>query len=400
MNEKKFYLRKEIREGLSEETLNTLFTSMRTTRFESGERLITRGAKGDKLFIVQEGSCSVIIEKDGEELPIVSLKPGDLAGEMALITGEPRTAHVDAETDVVVLEISKKDFDAVCENFPAMHEVLSKIIQENIYSSIFMEHRDVGKYTIQELVGKGASSSVYKGIYRHIEMPVAVKVLGHEVAMNPIFLDNYKEDAIKILQINHKNLVTVYDIVGLYRTIFIFMEYLAGNPLYSILDHTSRLGLPTLIDLVRQICSGLAAAHDHGLVHKQLNPTNIFVVNDNQLKIIDFGLTSPPGPKTPSSNSWRMYMPPEQISGESPDERTDIYSLGITAFEMISGQRPFPDNDGAASSGREIRNLSSLCPDIPDELCNIVTKACQANPANRYQTVADILIDLKPLIKQ
>ncbi len=396
-----FKLRKEIREGLSEEALKTLFASMEKTRFKPGERLITRGDKGDKLFIIQEGTCSVIIEKDGKALQIVSLKPGDLAGEMALITGEPRTAHVDAETDVVVLEISREKFDAVCDDQPAMHEVLSKIIQENIYSSIFMEQREVGKYTIQELLGKGNFSSVYKGVYRHIDMPVAVKMLGHEIAMNPAFIDKFKEDAVKIVQLNHDNIVTVFDIVGLYRTIFIFREYLEGEPLHKILDKTPQQPLNRVIEFLLQICSGLAHSHKHGLIHQGIKPTNIFILPNDQVKLIDFGLAFPSGAMDASLGETVQYMAPEQIEGGRPDERTDIYSLGITAFEMITGQRPFQDDDINKSlemhATQEIPDPSSLRPDLPDALCRVVIQASQKSPDKRYQSVSEIASDLNPL---
>lgn len=395
-----FNLRKEIREGLSEEALKTLFTSMDKTRFKAGERLITRGEKGDKLFIIQEGTCIVIIEKDGKALPIVSLKSGDFAGEMALITGEPRTAHVDAETDVVVLEISREKFDAVCDKHPAMRKVLSKIIQENIYSSIFMEQREVGKYTILELLGKDNFSSVYKGVYRHIDMPVAVKVLGHEISMNSDFLDKFKEDAIKILRMNHENIVTVFDIVGLYRTIFIFMEYLEGESLSSILNEKPRLPLDRVVKILLQTCSGLAVAHKHGLIHKQIKPANIFVLPNDHVKLIDFGLAPPAGSIDVSLGERVLYMSSEQINGESQDERSDIYSFGITAFEMIIGRKPFPDNDIdkflETHATREIPDPRSLRPDLPDDLCHVVIKACQKNPDKRYRNVSEIISDLKP----
>jgi len=394
-----FILRKDIREGLSEKALKTLFTSMEKTSFMAGERLITRGEKGDRLFIVQEGTCRVIIEKDGTDLPIVSLNPGDLAGEMALITGEPRTAHVDAETDVVVLEISREKFDVACDDHPAMHEILSKIIEENIYSSIFREQREVGKYTIQKLLRKGKFSNVYKGVYRHINMPVAVKMLGHEITMNPDFLNNFKADAVKILQMNHENLVTVFDIVGLYRTIFIFMEYLEGESLSSLLNRMPQPPLDVAVEILLQTCSGLAVSHDHGLIHKQMDPSNIFVMPGNQVKLIDFGLAPPVGATEASLGKRVFYMSSEQINKECPDERSDIYSLGITAFEMLTGQRPFLDDDinkfWETHATWEIPDPRSLRPDLPDELCRIVIKASQKSPDKRYKNVSEIINDLK-----
>ena len=136
MEKHDFILKKEISDSLTKEARNTFLTSMDIKRFKAGERLITRGEKGDKLYIIQEGVCNVSIEEDGNAYQIVLLKPGELAGEMAIITGEPRTAHVDAETDVVVLEIGREKFDIICDEHPSLREILTKIVQENIYSSI------------------------------------------------------------------------------------------------------------------------------------------------------------------------------------------------------------------------------------------------------------------------
>lgn len=396
-----FILQKKISDGLTQEARKIFLTSMEEKRFKAGERLITRGEKGDKLFIIQDGTCTVIIEKDGQAYPIVSLKSGDLAGEMALITGEPRTAHVDAETDVIVAEISREKFDAVCEEHPSLREILSKIVQENIFSSIFREQREVGKYIIQDILGEGGMSTVYKGVHRYINMPVVIKVLRHDLAMNPDFFNRFKEDALKIVQLSHENIVTVFDIASLYRTIFTFREYLEGEPLDEILDKTPQQPLNRVIKILLQICSGLAYSHEKGLIHQGVKPTNIFVLPNDHVKLIDFGLAFPRGSIDVSLGERVQYMSPEQIKGGRLDERTDIYSFGITAFEMITGQRPFPDHEANKLLDlhvtQEIPDPRSVCPDLPDELCRVIIQATQKSPDKRYQNVSEIINQLKPL---
>lgn len=401
MRKQDFILKDEISECLTQEAKETLFASMEEKRFKVGERLITRGEKGDKLFIIQDGTCRVIIEKDGQAYPIVLLKPGDLAGEMALITGEPRTAHVDAETDVVVAEISREKFDTVCEEHPSLREILSKIVQENIFSSIFKEQREVGKYNIQDILRKGGMSIDYKGVHRYLNMPVVIKVLRNNIAMNPDFYDNFKEDAVKIVQLNHENIATVFDIAGLYRTIFIFREYLKGELLQAILDKSPQqpLTLNRVIDLLRQICSGLAHSHEKGLIHKGINPNNIFILPKDQVKLIDFGLAFPKESIDVSLGERVKYMPPEQINGEQLDERTDIYSLGMTAFEMITGQKPFANQNVDKfldlHATQELPDPRSLSPDLPDELCRLIIQATQKSPAKRYQNISEMISALK-----
>jgi serine/threonine protein kinase len=221
------------------------------------------------------------------------------------------------------------------------------------------------------------------------------------MAMNPEFYNKFKKDAMKILQLNHDNIVTVYDIAGLYRTIFIFREYLEGEPLHKILDKMPQQPLNRVIEFLLQICSGLAYSHKHGLIHQGIKPTNIFILPNNQVKLIDFGMAFPRWAIDASLGEMVQYMSPEQIAGEHLDEKTDIYSLGITAFEMITGERPVPDHNIDKSTEmhaiQEIPDPRSLRPDLPDGLCRVVIKASKNNPDERYQSVSEIISDLKDL---
>jgi serine/threonine protein kinase len=221
------------------------------------------------------------------------------------------------------------------------------------------------------------------------------------MAMNPDFYNKFKEDAMKIVQLNHENIVTVFDIAGLYRTIFIFREYLEGEPLHKILAKTPQQPLNRVIEFLLQICSGLAYSHEQGLIHQGIKPTNIFILPNDQVKLIDFGLAFPRGSIDVSLGERVQYMSPEQIEGKPLDERTDIYSLGITAFEMITGQRPFPGHDVDKfldpDATQEIPDPCSLRPDLPDEFCQFIIQATQINPDKRYPNVSEIISDLKPL---
>ncbi|MBW2195126.1 MAG: serine/threonine protein kinase, partial [Deltaproteobacteria bacterium] len=144
-----------------------------------------------------------------------------------------------------------------------------------------------------------------------------------------------------------------------------------------------------------------AHSHKQGLIHQGIKPTNIFILPNDQVKLIDFGLAFPSGAMDASLGETVQYMAPEQIEGGRPDERTDIYSLGITAFEMITGQRPFQDDDInkflEMHATQEIPDPSSLRPDLPDALCRVVIQASQKSPDKRYQSVSEIASDLNPL---
>jgi CRP-like cAMP-binding protein len=402
MGAHRFKVKQQIRDSLTTEAMNTFLDSMEETTFQAGERFITRGEKGDTLYIIQEGTCAVIIEKDGQNYPIVLLKAGDFAGEMALITGEPRTAHVEAETDVVAAQISREKFDAVCEEHPALREILTSIVQENIFSSIFTEQREVGKYKIQDMLGRRGMSTDYKGIHRFIKMPVVIKVLRHDMAMNPDFYNSFREDAAKIVSLNHENIATVYDIAGLYRTIFIFREFLDGEPLSELLQKTPHLPIGRVAIFLRQICAGVAHAHEKGLLHKGLNPNNIFISDQDRVKLIDFGLAFPVGAIDGSIGNRVKYMPHEQLSGADLDERVDIYSIGISAYEMVTGVNPFAEHDGNSfielQSAQELPDPRSHRPELPDELFRIIVQSTQRDPSQRYRNVTEIMNELNPLV--
>jgi serine/threonine protein kinase len=161
------------------------------------------------------------------------------------------------------------------------------------------------------------------------------------------------------------------------------MEYLEGVPLDYILDRMPRLPMSKVLDILLQVCSGLSYAHEQGIVHQDIKPGNVFIQSDGRAKIVDFGLSCPPGTKDCSLPGTVYYMSPEQIVGESVDERTDIYSLGILVYEMISGQRPYPEDDLAELMDLHVRedvpDPRSLVPDLPDEISYFIKRAHLGN---------------------
>lgn len=223
--------------------------------------------------------------------------------------------------------------------------------------------------------------------------------------MNQDFLAAFRNEANIIAQLNHPNIIRVYDIEELYQTIFIIMEYLDGAPLKYVLKNM-KLSLLQVVDFTLQICFGLGYAHKKGIIHQDINPQNIFILSDGQVKIFDFGLACFRGcvdtnflfPGTIS------YISPEQIKGDPVDERTDIYSLGITVYEMITGQVPFAGDDMGtlinAHLHEDIPDIHSTMHDLPEELYTFLSRATQKEPSARYQTVSEILYELHPLAEK
>jgi serine/threonine protein kinase len=321
-------------------------------------------------------------------------------GEIALLTGEPRTANVEAETDMILWGLTREEFDSVCTHYPDLLDFLTELVTHRFSTEKVTANKTIGKYLINEVIGRGGWSIVYKGIHTGLNMPVAIKMLKHDMAMNVEFAEKFHNEARIVALLNHENIVKVYDIEELFRTVFIIMEYLEGVPLDYILDRMPRLPMSKVLDIILQVCSGLSYAHEQGIVHQDIKPGNVFIQSDGRAKIVDFGLSCPPGTIDCSLPGTVYYMSPEQIVGESVDERTDIYSLGILVYEMISGQRPYPEDDLAELMDLHVRedvpDPRSLVPDLPDEISYFIKRATQRDPTARFKSTWEIIRDLQP----
>jgi serine/threonine protein kinase len=181
------------------------------------------------------------------------------------------------------------------------------------------------------------------------------------------------------------------------------MEYVKGDSLRDMISRLRALPAKLAVKFLVQICSALTYAHDHGIVHRDINPSNIIVQPNDKIKILDFGLACPAGTEDFSSLGTAYYMAPEQIDGGPVDHRTDIYALGITAYEMVTGRRPFPEDDAKALLDmhlkRDIPDPGHIISNIPDELRQFVLKAARCDPDQRYPDMEQAMAVLRPLAR-
>jgi CRP-like cAMP-binding protein len=388
---------------LHREAVCPLLNRLRFRRIRAGERLITQGASGDACYVIQRGSCGIHVEKNGEIHRVAGRRKGDILGEMALVTGEPRSAHVDAETEMDLWEISREDFEQIAQEFPELRGFLTEIVAERFASSRVTAKRKVGKYVITDIIGRGGYSIVYKGIHSSLNMPVVVKMLNHDMAMDPRFIENFEKEARIIAQFNHENIVRVYDIEARFQTVFIVMEYLEGRSLRQVLEGMQWLPARKVVHYLLQVCAGLHYAHERGIVHQDIKPGNIFILPGERVKILDFGLAAPCGTESAMTGT-PFYMSPEQVECLPVDERSDIYSLGLMVFEMLAGRRPFPEDDP-----HKVMNLHAE-QEIPDPegqvdglhpgLRTLILKSCARDPERRYRNIPEVLQDLGPLAEE
>jgi eukaryotic-like serine/threonine-protein kinase len=381
--------------------LSALLNSLHKISIRPGQKIITKGEPGDCFYLIQKGNCVVFVETPDRVHIIARLKPGDVVGEMAVLTGEPRLASVSAETEMILWRIGKDQFEALAETNPDLRLFLTEIMVNRFDTSSFTGDRTIGKYVLSKRIGRGSWGIVYLGMHKHLKMPVAVKMLKHDMAMEKEFLEIFRREAEIIASICHQNIVYVYDIEEVYKTIFIIMEYLDGVPLREYLKKLWQLPVELCVKILLQICDGLSCAHNHNIVHRDIKPENIFLVENDFVKILDFGLACVPGTEDMNVMGTVFYASPEQIECAPVDIRSDLYSLGIMTYEMITGKRPYPelsvDDLMYRHCSEDIPDPAESLPALPEKLRDFIIKCCQRDPDRRYQNAQQAKEDLLKL---
>jgi serine/threonine protein kinase len=379
----------------------SLIEDMTYRYIKAGERFILQGEIEEVAYVIQTGSCLAVLEKDGEFHPSNHYGEGDIVGGTGLLTGERRNASVDAETDLKVWVITRSQFEEMAKKDSGALEFLTELIANRFDSKRPTAYRSIGKYISTEIIGRGGYSIVYKGAHSVLNLPVAIKMLRHHMAMDHGFLDNFRNEAKTIAGLNHENIVKIYDIEERYKTVFIIMELIEGTSLRDMLDNLKILPPHLATKYLIQICAGLDYAHQNNIIHRDINPTNIIILGEDRLKILDFGLSCHIGTEDFASTGTVYYIAPEQISGEAVGRQADIYSLGIMAYEMVTGRRPFPEDDlwelKKIHLSRDIPDPGEIIPKLPEKLRDFIVKAGRRDPGERYASAKDALNDLNSL---
>ena len=379
---------------LPEKTRDLVAAHMQFLSFAGGERIIRQGDQGDAVYLIEQGSCDIIVEKEtGERFQVAERGPGDMVGEMALITDEPRQADVVAAETVKVWQLARRHFVTLVQEHHDLQEFLTELVATRLETAPHTADRTVGKYRIEHKLGNGAWAIVYQGRHVTLEKKVAIKMLKHQMAMVPEFHDRFIKEATIIGNMLHKNIINVFDVEERFNTLFIIMEYLEGIPLDAVLKKEGPLPAERVVDIFRQVCAGLAYAHERGIVHQDIKPDNLYLMPGGRIKILDFGLACPFGSENFEMEGTIEYMSPEQIDSYPVDARTDIYCLGITAFELLTGKQPFPAGDIGKLMEmhlhEEIPDPADLIADVPAELSACIRKCCRRNHLERYQSAVE-----------
>ncbi len=256
------------------------------------------------------------------------------------------------------------------------------------------------RYEIIEEVGSGGMSVVYKAKCHVLNRYVAIKVLKLEFSDDKSFVNKFRIEAQSAAGLSHPNIVNVFDVGEENGYHYIVMELVEGITLKEYIQQNGRLPYPTAIDFITQICAGIEVAHEHNTIHRDIKPQNIIVSRNGTLKVTDFGIAKAATSNTIASSAMGSvhYISPEQARGGYSDERSDIYSLGITLYEMLTGRVPFEGENNVTVALMHIQSEMipprEYYPDIPIGIEKIVMKATQKKPERRYLTANALLADL------
>ena len=258
------------------------------------------------------------------------------------------------------------------------------------------------RYEIIRSIGEGGMANVYLGHDIILDRNVAIKVLRGDLSNDEKFVRRFQREALSASSLAHSNIVEMYDVGEDDGTYYIVMEYVEGKTLKQLLKKRGSLTLSEAIDIMVQLTDGMAHAHDSYIIHRDLKPQNIMIKDDGQIKITDFGiamaLNATQLTQTNSVMGSVHYLPPEQASGKGCTIKSDIYSMGIIFYELLSGSLPFRGDNAVEIALKHMKeplpNLKDDNPSIPQSIVNIIKRATAKNPKNRYETAREMHEDL------
>jgi eukaryotic-like serine/threonine-protein kinase len=262
--------------------------------------------------------------------------------------------------------------------------------------------KTIGRYEILEMVGRGGMGVLYRARDPILERDVAVKMMHVDFSTDDTARERFQREARAVARLQHRNVVTIHELGEIDGMPYIVMEFLSGKDLDALLKEGRPMSLVQKLDIAIQLCDGLAYAHGQGIVHRDIKPGNVRVLEDATVKILDFGIAKFAMSSVTQSGTVMgtpSYMPPEQVMGQPVDGRADLFSAGVLLYELLSGTKPFTGESPTAVVYQimhtEAKPIAEAVPDLPEALSEIVGRALQKNPNDRYGNATEMASDLQ-----
>ena len=378
---------------LKSSLLKEIEASMTERRFEAGEVLMRQGDPGDCLMVLQDGQVEVSVALDRERHVLKRAGAGEVFGEMALLTREPRTASVVAVDPVRALVLAVDDFHRLARQEPALAEVLSRLTALRLGTDTHdaLSGKVFHGYTIRKRLGRGGMAVVYEADEEATGRRVALKMMSHRFAFHEAAKRRFQDEADLIESFDHPNIARMFGRFEAFHTFFIVMELCDGLSLDRILDRRRRFEADDARKILGQLASALAYAHGRNVVHRDIKPSNVMVTRGGIVKLMDFGLARPlfegQGDAGGTVAGTPPYVAPEQLAEEPFGVAADLYGLGGLAWEMLTGGTLFEAKDFATLRAQhrvwKVPDVATALPGLDAELATFLSRSLARDPGAR-----------------
>jgi serine/threonine protein kinase len=380
----------------------------------AGAVICRRDEPGDRFYILQSGLLEVRLGLEASGLVVRHLRPGDVLGEMALLTGAPRSADVVAVEDSVLWALARHDFETLLARSPSLARAFNRALAQRVAQlTRMLEEREMGAargitglrfgpYQVVEQLGAGGMAVVYSTVHVTTKTSAALKVLPAAWGAAPELRERLAREAAALRRLQHPHVIQLFEVGEVEERLgggcYLAMEWLPHG-----LDRLLRAQYPdplapfVALSLARDVADALAAVHRAGLIHRDVKPSNILLRADGAPVLTDFGLVaaqvaSPESRRLTPSNVFvgtADYLAPEQITGGPADGRADVYALGVVLYEMLAGYVPFAGRDPLETLRAHVEEEPpALPPFVPDPARAIVEQALCKNPDESYSAAA------------
>lgn len=382
---------------LSDDVMDLLRSVAARRRYAPGERIIEKGSVGDALFVLETGEAFATVPDAAGKPFDDPMAVGAVFGEMSLLTREVRSADVTAKTECTCAVLPFDALRDIISKHPKVAQLLTALVGRRLSKRSGI--RRVGEYVIEGPMGRGGFSTVYRAHHAETGRRVALKMLKHELMWRADFEKRFRREAVIIQGLVHPHIVRVHGVVEAYATLFLAMEYVDGVDLGQLLASRGCLPPSEVRYVVRRLCAALHHAHEHGVIHRDVKPANVLLTAGGDVKLVDFGIAVGPGDGKRGKSFYGTphYAAPEHVMKLPVDRRSDIYMLGITVYELLTGTVPYADDTVQTTLHKHVRHELPALPEfLPEDLRAFVATAARRRPVHRFDSCADAALALNP----